>query len=206
MARGIGLRAVAAGHEVGVMARDAAKGASLAAELQKAAKPGASAKYLPLAAASVQGEIVVLAVQYAAAAEVVAKLKPGLEGKVLVDITNPLNASYDGLVTPAGSSAAEEIAKLAGSGVRVVKGFNTAFASSLAEGKVAGQSFDIFLAGDDKKAKDLVAGLLGPGGPRALDIGPLKLSRQLEQFGLLSIMAQGALGTGFKSAWKLLAP
>jgi predicted dinucleotide-binding enzyme len=62
-----------------------------------------------------------------------------LDGKVIVDITNPVDfATFDSLVTPAQSSAAEEIAKVAPAGAKVVEAFNTTFAGTLLTGQVAG--------------------------------------------------------------------
>jgi predicted dinucleotide-binding enzyme len=73
-----------------------------------------------------------------------------------VDITNPVNETFDGLVTPPDSSAAQELASTA-AGARVVKAFNTTFAGTLIEGRVAGQPLDVFIAGDDDDAKATVA-------------------------------------------------
>ena len=59
----------------------------------------------------VTGDIVVLAVPYPAVSEVIAQRGEQLAGKVVVDITNPLNfETFDSLVVPADSSAAAEIA------------------------------------------------------------------------------------------------
>src|SRR6185436_21133785 len=114
-----------------------------------------------------------------------------LRGKVVVDITNPVDwATFEGLVTPADSSAAEEIAKLLPEGTSVVKAFNTTFAPTLAAGEVAGQSLDVLLAGDDADAKEKVAAVVEAGGLRPLDVGPLRRARQLEQLGFLHITAQ----------------
>ena len=89
-----------------------------------------------------------------------------LSGKVVVDITNPVDwETFDGLVTPPDSSAAEEISRSAPEGARVVKVFNTTFAGTLVEGEVAGQPLDVYLAGDDEEANEM--GLAAGAGWRA---------------------------------------
>lgn len=98
----------------------------------------------------------VLAVYYPDAQTAVEQYGDDLSGKVVVDITNPVNEAFDGLVTPPDSSAAQELASRA-AGARVVKAFNTTFAGTLSEGRVAGQPLDVFIAGDDEDAKATVA-------------------------------------------------
>jgi 8-hydroxy-5-deazaflavin:NADPH oxidoreductase len=88
-----------------------------------------------------------------------------------VDITNPVNESFDGLVVPPDGSATEELAALAG-GARWVKPFNTTFAIPLKSGTVAGDKLDVLLAGDDADAKGKVAALARDGGLNPIDVGP----------------------------------
>ena len=96
-----------------------------------------------------------LATPYDGALDFVAKRGGYLTGRVVVDITNPVDwASFDRLVTPSDSSAAQEIpARLPGRDP-VVKPFNTTFAGTLASGEVAGQQLDVLVAADDQDAKD----------------------------------------------------
>lgn len=201
MARGIGARLVAGGNDVSIFARDEAKGAALAADLAKgaSARVRAGSKQDALSA-----EVVVLALPYDAALAFAAENAAALAGKVVVDITNPLNATYDGLATAAGTSAAEEIAALLPESF-VVKAFNTTFAGPLATGEVAGQKLDVLVAGNNEDARRKVSALVESGGLRAIDVGGLERARQLEGLALLGITLQGTLGTGFRSAWKLLA-
>jgi 8-hydroxy-5-deazaflavin:NADPH oxidoreductase len=193
MARGIGTRVLEGGNELELVARNREAAEALTRELG-----GGSVGDSP------SGEAVVLAVPYGAVADVVSDHGDALRGKVVVDITNPVDwSTFDGLVTPSDSSAAEEIAKLLPDGTPVVKAFNTTFAPTVAEGKVAGEQLDVLLAGDDADAKEKVASFVEAGGLRPLDIGPLKRSRQLEQLGFLHITAQEPLGAGFGSAVKI---
>jgi predicted dinucleotide-binding enzyme len=94
------------------------------------------------------GDIVVLALWYGTNKEVARQLGDKLNGKVVVDIANPLNSSYDNLATAPDSSSAEEVAKAA-PGAKVVKAFNTTYAGTLRAGQVDGQPLDIWIAGDD---------------------------------------------------------
>ncbi len=121
-----------------------------------------------------------------------------------MDITNPLNQTFDDLATPPGTSAAEEIARVA-TGTKVVKAFNTTFGGLLAQGHVAGQPLDVFLAGDDEQARATVAKLIADGRQRALDVGPLKRARQLEGLALLSIVLQSKLDKPWMSAVKIVS-
>jgi predicted dinucleotide-binding enzyme len=122
-----------------------------------------------------------------------------------VDISNPVDFStFDRLVTPADSSAAEELAKLLPQGTPVVKAFNTTFASTLVDGKVAGQALDVLIAGDDDAANEKVAALVLAGGLRPVDAGPLRRARQLEHLGFLHMAVQDKLDSGYRSTVKLL--
>jgi NADPH-dependent F420 reductase len=198
MAQGIGTRLVAGGHAVTVLGTEAAKAQALAASLGGSTQAG-TAGTDPL-----RGDVVVLAVPYAAAADALAPYADQLAGKVVVDITNPLNETFDGLVTPGDGSGAQEIAAALPEGTRVVKAFNTTFAGTLTAGEVAGQPLDVFIAGDDEEAKATVADLARSGGLNPIDAGPLARARELEAIGFLHIALQSSLGTGFSSAVKVL--
>jgi predicted dinucleotide-binding enzyme len=151
-------------------------------------------------------DVVILATPYEGNLEVARDLATALDGRVVVDISNPLNATYDGLVTPPGTSAAETIQAELPMGAKLVKAFNTTFAGTLVDGNVAGQPLDVFIAGDDDGAKGTVAELVRGGGLNPIDVGALERSRQLEALGLLGITLQGRLNTGFMSGWKLVMP
>jgi NADPH-dependent F420 reductase len=199
MARGIGSRAVAGGHQVTVLGKEVEAAEEVVRDLgaEDSAQAGRFGD-------PIDGEVVVLAVYYPDATAAVEQYADQLDGKVVVDITNPVNESFDGLVTPPDGSAAQELATAA-PGARVVKAFNTTFANTLREGEVSGQPLDVFLAGDDEDAKAAVATLAEDGGLRPVDAGPLKRARELEAAGLLHMTLQGTLGTGFGSALKILS-
>lgn len=197
MGRGIATRLLTGGHGVTLLGREAGKAEDLAQELGGSVEAGTVGD-------QISGEVVVLAVPYEAAAPLVRQYGESLSGKVVVDITNPVNwETFDGLVTPPDSSAAEEIEKVATEDVRVVKAFNTTFAGTLVEGEVAGQPLDVYVAGDDAEAKEMVSQLVRDGGLVAIDAGPLRRARQLEELGFLGMTLQQPLGLGFQSTWKL---
>ena len=139
------------------------------------------------AAKPATGDIVVLAVPYPAVADVIAKRADEFAGKVVVDITNPLNfETFDSLTVPADGSAAAEIAAALPQS-RVLKAFNTTFAATLASGTVGPVPTTVLIAGDDADAKTLLAGVVAAGGLRALDAGALSRARELEALGFLQL-------------------
>src|SRR5579871_4620241 len=146
MARGIASRLVEGGHAVALVDRDWQKANGLAADLGRA-RTGAIVEAVSLDRA-LSNPVVVLALPFAAARDFASTNAAKLAGKIVVDITNPLNATFDGLVTAPGKSAAEEIANLLPKS-RVVKAFNTTFAGTLTAGRVDGHTLDVFVAGDD---------------------------------------------------------
>ncbi len=204
MGRGIGHRLVAGGHSVTIVDRDPEEAEQLSEELRSAAEGGATVEAAG-PGTEPRGEVVILAVYYPGSLEIVRELGDRLAGKVVVDIANPLNQTFDGLATAPGTSAAEEVAASAPPGTRVVKAFNTTFSGTLVEGQVAGQPLDVFIAGDDEGAKETVAQLVHDGGLRPIDVGPLERARQLEGLGFLGITLQQPLGLNFQSAWKLIS-
>ena len=88
-------------------------------------------------------------------------------------------------------------------GTRVVKAFNTTFATTLIAGEVTGQTLEVLTAGDDADAKETVARLVEGGGMRAIDVGPLHRAGLLEQVGLFHMAIQEKIGAGFASALTL---
>jgi 8-hydroxy-5-deazaflavin:NADPH oxidoreductase len=143
------------------------------------------------------GEIVVLAVRHPAVAEVIAQRRDQLRGKVVVDITNPLNLeTYDTLSVPPDSSATAEIAAALPES-RVIKAFNTNLVRTLTAGTIGSEPTTVLMAGDDAEAKELLARVVTAGGLRTLDIGGLARARELEALAFLQI----SLATEKKLPW-----
>ncbi len=206
MGRGIATRLIAGGNDVTLFDKSPDAARTLAAQLQGAV-PGTNVAVAAGAADAVrESHVVILATPYDGTLEIARELRKALDDKVVVDISNPLNATYDALVTSPSTSAAETIRAVLPSGAKLVKAFNTTFAGTLVAGEVAVMPLDVLIAGDDDGAKSKVADLVRGGGMIPIDVGALERARQLEALGLLGITLQGRLGTGFMSGWKLVMP
>ncbi|NNC11550.1 NADPH-dependent F420 reductase [Planctomonas sp. JC2975] len=179
MGSAISAVAVKGGAHVQVVARDTTKAQELAAQLG-----ATSATFGDV----LTGDIVVLALPYPALDEVVSTYGPRLDGKTVVDLTNPVDfATFDALTVPAHSSAADELqAKLPNA--HVVKAFNTNFAATLASGTVGGEPTTVVIAGDDDSAKAELAAVITAAGLKAADAGSLKRARELEAVGFLQMV------------------
>ena len=184
MASTIGELAVAGGNTVEVIGRDRSK----AADLAKALGGGATAGEFGAVPA---GDIVIVALQYANVAPVVAQYGDALAGKVIVDISNPFNSAADGLAIPDDTSIAQEVDKVAPASASVVKAFNTVFGVVLAKGL----PLDVFIAGDDARAKAGVAEFVESLSLRPLDVGGLNMAHWLEGTGLV-VMGLARNGVG----------
>jgi 8-hydroxy-5-deazaflavin:NADPH oxidoreductase len=183
------------GHDV-ILATDHPDAARAAAE-------EIGVRSAPIGEAAAQAELVVLAVPYPALGDAVAAAGP-LDGKIVVDATNPLNSTYSGLAL-ADTSAAEEVQGLA-PGARVVKAFNSVLASRQADPLVDGTPVDGFVAADDDDAKAAVLGLVEAIGMRPIDAGPLSVARYLEAMAFFNISLNMRHGWSWQSGWKLIGP
>ena len=180
MGKALTTRAVAGGHRVTLLGTEPEKAQAAADEASADVNAGTVGD-------PITGDVVVLAVWYPAVADVLARYGDQLDGKVVVDITNPVNAeTFDSLAVPAGSSAAAEIAAALPQ-ARVLKAFNTTFATTLASGSVGDLPTTVLIAGDDDEAKSLLADVITAGGLRAIDAGSLRRAAELEGLGFLQI-------------------
>ncbi|MBZ9966382.1 NADPH-dependent F420 reductase [Mesorhizobium sp. BR1-1-2] len=199
VAAAIGGLAAKAGHAVQVMSRDAAKARAPAEQV------GAGATTGTFGAAPV-GDIVILAVPYSAVLDVVKQYGKALAGKLLVDITNPINSDFTGFLTPEDSFGAQEIAKVAPANATIVKAFNTQNAHVLAAGPIGGHPLDVFIAGDDAQAKARVSAFIDSLGLRPMDAGRLIMARTLEHACMLwlGLMTRSIKHTNFSIRVSLL--
>jgi 8-hydroxy-5-deazaflavin:NADPH oxidoreductase len=188
MAATIGTRAAKHGHTIEIMGRNTANAQALADQIGNRATVGTFG-------ATPAGDIVIVAVLYAGAVEVVAHYGEALSGKILVDITNPFNADANGLVTTEGDSMSQRIAAAAPEDTHVVKAFNTILQGVLAEDKPV----DVFFAGDSAEAKARVAAFLESLDMRPLDAGGLEMAYVLEWAGIL-LVGLARNGAGFDIA------
>lgn len=196
MGSALALQFTRAGHDVRLAATSLDKAATVAARI-----PGASA--VALAGSAAGSDVIVVATPYDQAVPALQAAGP-VEGKVVIDITNPLTADYMGLTLGHDTSAAEEIAQ-AIPGAEVAKAFNTLFAQVLAEGAsfANGQTAPAFVASDSARAKATASALIESIGFHPVDAGPLKNARYLEPLAGLNIyFGYGAgRGTSIAPTW-----
>ena len=186
-----------AGHTVVVSSRHASHAEKIAEELEVSAASSNRA-------AAENAEMVVLAVPAKAVASVLDETAEFLDDTIVVDSTNPADEDAETILR-ASASLAEAVVLLA-PGARVVKAFNTVFASRLNDPVIDGIPLDGFYAGDDAPAKQVVAGLLADMGFRPIDAGELLAARALELMAYLNITVNARGGWPWQSGWKLLGP
>lgn len=193
----LGSSLVKAGHRVTIAGRDTAK----AGEVAEAIGAGAATSVGEAAAGA---DVIVLAVPYGSLETVATAIAAATAGKVVVDATNPLNADYSGLATT-GTSAAEQLAA-ALPGARVVKAFNTLFASNQADPAGQATTLDALFATDDDDAANTLADLAASIGFRPVRVGSLAAARELESLAWLNIRLQLQAGGAWQTAYVLVAP
>ncbi len=194
---GLATAATTAGHSVVLSAADAS-------HAQQAADAAGARAAASNADAVRDADVVVLAVPGSAVAAVAVELGDALDGKVLVDATNPLNDTYSDLTT--GVVSAAELLQEQVPGAKVVKGFNTIFAARHGNPTEGGQPLDAFVAGDDTAAKATVSRLAESLGYRPIDAGSLRMARSLEEMAFLNISLNASNGWAWQSGWKLVGP
>jgi len=153
--------------------------------------------------ASWEADIIIVAVPYDAEKEVASKIKEVANQKIVISIANPLNETYDGLVTAPDTSAAEELQKLLPNS-KVVKAFNTTFAADFATPVIDGKHVDAFVAGNEDEAVQTVTELVKTAGFNPVVAGKLPVSGTLERMQLLLI--QLGIKNNYKglAGWKIL--
>ena len=187
-----------AGHTVTFYSRDEQK--------KSDAANAASATTAGSATDAVAGaDVIILAVPYAAAADVAREIAPAAQGKVVIDTTNPLNATYSGIETKSGESAAEEIAAALPQ-AHVVKAFNTVFASIQGDASAKTEAPDALFATDNDEARTAFESLAESIGFRPVYVGPLSAARELEALAFLNIRIQMVNGGTWDSVIKLIDP
>ena len=155
------------------------------------------------AEASWEADIIILAVPYQAEKEIAEKIKEVSNQKIVISIANPLNETYDGLVTAPDTSAAEELQKLLPHS-KVVKAFNTTFAADFASPVIDGKQVDAFIAGNDDEAVDTVKDMISTIGFNPIAAGKLSVSRTLESMQLLLIQLGLKYNYNWLAGWKIL--
>ncbi|HTM91478.1 MAG TPA: NAD(P)-binding domain-containing protein [Flavisolibacter sp.] len=155
------------------------------------------------AEASWEADIIILAVPFEAEKEIAEKIKEVANQKIVISIANPLNATYDGLVTAPDTSAAEELQNLLPNS-KVIKAFNTTFASDFSTPVIDGKQVDAFIAGSDEDALETVKELVSTAGFNPIVAGDLSVSRTLENMQLLLIQLGMRYNYNWLAGWKIL--
>ena len=140
-----------------------------------------------VAESAATAEIIVLAIPFEAIADAL-KECGDVTGKIIVDCTNPLGKTIDGVNLLVGfeTSGAERVAELA-KAAKVVKCFNQTGAENMSQPGFAGGKSVMFVCGDDPTANETVAKLADEIGFDAIDAGNLKKARLLEPLAMLWI-------------------
>lgn len=135
----------------------------------------------------ITGDIVVLAVPYESLQDIVKDYADQFAGRIVVDITNPLDFdTFDSLKVPAGSSAAAELQNALPHS-KILKAFNTNFAATLSDQQVGINPTTVLVAGDDDAAKQTFSGAVVAGGMPVVDVGKLVRAHELEALGFLQL-------------------
>jgi predicted dinucleotide-binding enzyme len=126
-----------------------------------------------------------------------------LEGKLLIDISNPFNEDYSDYILPWDTSSAEVLQRRL-PGARLVGAFKNVFAEVFDAPMFDGVRSDVLLVGDDAGAKaEFLA--LAEGTPfRYLDAGPLVHARTIERLTMITGRLGRQLGTYPRMNWRLL--
>jgi 8-hydroxy-5-deazaflavin:NADPH oxidoreductase len=193
---GLATALVKAGHAVTVASRTADSAG------QVASAAGATTA-TTAAGAAAAADVIVLAVPFDSAEDVAREIAPVVDGKVIVDVTNPAKPDWSGPLFEGADSGAERLAVWL-PGASIVKALNTVFASNLGNPTSGGISLDGYVAGDDPVAKARVLELVASLGFNPIDVGPLTASRQLEAVAWLNISLNASNGWPWQSGWKLV--
>lgn len=153
--------------------------------------------------ASWEADVIIPAIPYSAQNDVAAYISDVVTGKIVVSITNPLNQTYDGLVTAPGTSAAEELAQMLPHS-KIVKAFNTVFSADFRTPLIAGKTADCFIAGDDADAITTVGEIVKDAGFNPVVAGALHISRTLESMMVLLIGLTMRNNYNWVAGWKIL--
>lgn len=142
-----------------------------------------------------EADVIFLAVPFVNLSDTLSRLGD-VDGKTIVDCTNPLTSDYMQLTIGHSDSAGETCQRLAPRS-KVVKAFNAIFAdvvsAELSYGEIAPQ---VFLAGDDAESKNRVAALVREIGYDAVDTGGIECARYLEPLAELIIQLAYVQGHG----------
>jgi 8-hydroxy-5-deazaflavin:NADPH oxidoreductase len=189
-------RLAAADHEITITAKGLDEARKVASEV------GRRVRAMPREELAEGTDLIILATPYGQSVEALRAVRH-VDGKAVIDISNPFKEDMSGLAVGHTTSAAEEIQR-AVPNVKVVKAFNTVFAAVLGSQPGGGSKVQVLYAGDDAGAKDTVRRLAESTGFEPVDAGPLANARYLEPLGMLNIWLgyMGNRGTNIAPRWE----
>jgi len=197
MGTGLGRQFAAAGHEVIVGSRDPERAKAKAEEIGAVGNG-------TYADAIAQAEAFLLAVNWWDIEGVFPQLG-NVEGKILIDCTNPYTDSTYSTPADLGGRSAAEVIQDRLPGARVVKAWNHVYAQIVnSSPDFGGQAASVLLAGDDAEAKGAVAGLARDAGYDPVDAGPLWSAFNVEKVAGVMVTSAYVVGAGFDQALKII--
>lgn len=189
----LGKASARAGHVVTITSADRGEAERVAPDIGATSAPTNSD-------AVAAADVVILAVPFEAVHAIAEELGAELDGRVVIDVTNRF--APEQLDGTSNAELTQEMAPRA----KVIKAFNTIFATHQSDPLVEGIQLDGFVAGDDAEAKRRVLELVDSLGFRPIDAGPLAMARALEGMATLNISLNMNNGWPWQSGWKLLGP
>ena len=150
-----------------------------------------------------EADVIILAVPYQAEKDIAKKIRQVANQKIVISIANPLNETYNGLVTAPGTSAAEELQKLLPNS-KVIKAFNTTFSANFSTPVLNSKQADAFVAGNDEEGLQTVSELVSTAGFNPIVACDLSVSRTLEDMQLLLIQLTMKYNHNWLAGWKIL--
>lgn len=202
--KGLGYRFSRGGHQVILGSRSPDKASQAADEINSRTARNPAVSGCTNAKAVEKCDVVLIAIPWDGHAELLEELRQQLAGKIVISCVNPLGFDEQGpygLEVPEGSAAEQAAALLPDS--RVVGAFHHVSAGTLWSEKASAGHEDVLVCGDDQEAKRVTQEIarVVTGRP-GVDVGPLRLARQLEPLTavLISINSRHKVRSGISIA------
>ncbi|MCA9385222.1 NAD(P)-binding domain-containing protein [Candidatus Dojkabacteria bacterium] len=147
-------------------------------------------------------DIIILALPYNNEQEIAEQIKEVSNNKIIVSISNPLSEDFSSLQTGWNTSTAEQLQEKLPH-ARVIKAFNTVFATKINNPQIGDDTLDHFYAGDNQESLQIIKELIEKIGHSPVYAGALEESRMLEHMAFLNIQLSIKEVFGWNSAFKI---